>query len=38
VKLLLERFAGRIRFAYRHFSLEELHLHTTFGAAVTAGI
>ncbi len=35
VKLLLERFAGRIRFAYRHFPLEEVHPHA-FGAAVAA--
>jgi protein-disulfide isomerase len=27
VKLLLERFAGRIRFAYRHFPLAEVHPH-----------
>jgi protein-disulfide isomerase len=27
VKLLLERFAGRIRFAYRHFPLEAVHPH-----------
>jgi protein-disulfide isomerase len=35
VKLLLERFAGRVRFAYRHFPLEEVHPHA-FGAAVAA--
>jgi len=27
VKLLLERFSGRIRFVYRHFPLEEVHPH-----------
>jgi len=27
VKLLLHHFAGRIRFAYRHFPLEEVHPH-----------
>jgi protein-disulfide isomerase len=27
VKLLLERFAGRVRFAFRHFPLEEVHPH-----------
>ena len=27
VKLLLNRFTGRIRFAYRHFPLEEVHPH-----------
>ena len=27
VKLLLDRFAGRIRFVYRHFPLEEIHPH-----------
>lgn len=26
-KLLLERFAGRIHFVYRHFPLEEVHAH-----------
>ena len=27
VKLILRRFAGRIRFVYRHFPLEEVHPH-----------
>ena len=27
VKLLLNRFTGRIRFVYRHFPLEEVHPH-----------
>jgi protein-disulfide isomerase len=27
VKLLLERFAGQVRFAFRHFPLEEVHPH-----------
>jgi len=39
VKLLLERFAGRIRFLYRHFPLEEVHPHalTAAEAAEAAG-
>jgi protein-disulfide isomerase len=32
VKLLLERYAGRIRFAYRHFPLEEVHPHALVAA------
>ena len=32
VKLLLERFAGRVRFAYRHFPLEEVHPHAMHAA------
>jgi protein-disulfide isomerase len=32
VKLLLKRFAGRVRFAYRHFPLEEVHPHALFAA------
>jgi len=35
VKLLLERFAGRTRFAFRHFPLEEVHSHA-LGAALAA--
>ena len=35
VKLLLGRFAGRIRFVYRHFPLEEVHPHA-FHAAEAA--
>src|SRR3989442_8932533 len=27
VKLLLERFPGRVRLVYRHFPLEEVHPH-----------
>ena len=27
VKLLLERFEGKVRFAYRHFPLESIHPH-----------
>lgn len=27
VKLLLERFAGQVRFAFRHFPLEDVHPH-----------
>jgi protein-disulfide isomerase len=39
VKLLLERFAGRIRFVYRHFPQEEVHPHALHSAqaAETAG-
>ncbi|HEV8095763.1 MAG TPA: DsbA family protein [Burkholderiales bacterium] len=40
VKLLLQRFAGRIRFAYRHFPLEEVHphaLHAALAAETAAG-
>lgn len=32
VKLLLERFANRIRFVYRHFPLEEVHPHALLAA------
>jgi len=32
VKLLLERFAGRVRVAYRHFPLEEVHPHALSAA------
>jgi protein-disulfide isomerase len=32
VKLLLERFAGRIQFVYRHFPLEEVHPHALLAA------
>ena len=32
VKLLLERFAGRIRFVYRHFPLKEVHPHAVQAA------
>lgn len=35
VKMLLERFAGRVRFVFRHFPLEEVHLHS-LGAAQAA--
>ena len=34
VKLLLERFAGRVRFAFRHFPLEEVHPHAVLAAEV----
>jgi len=34
VKLLLERFPGRIRFAFRHFPLEEVHPHALPAAEV----
>ena len=32
VKLLLQRFSGRVRFAYRHFPLEEIHPHALHAA------
>ncbi|HKD54832.1 MAG TPA: thioredoxin domain-containing protein [Steroidobacteraceae bacterium] len=32
VKLLLERFAGKVRFAFRHFPLEEVHPHALSAA------
>jgi protein-disulfide isomerase len=32
VKLLLERFANRVRFAYRHFPLADVHPHATAAA------
>src|SRR6516165_7176279 len=32
VKLLLERFAGRVRFVFRHFPLEEVHPHALAAA------
>ena len=32
VKMLLEHFKGRIRFAYRHFPLEEVHQHALSAA------
>lgn len=32
VKLLLERFAPRVRFAYRHFPLEDVHPHALAAA------
>jgi protein-disulfide isomerase len=35
VKLLLERFAGRVRLVWRHFPLEEVHPHA-LGAAIAA--
>ena len=35
VNLLLERSAGRIRFVFRHFPLEEVHPHA-LGAALAA--
>src|SRR5258708_1843794 len=33
LKLLLERFAGRLRLVYRHFPLEEVHPHALHAAA-----
>ena len=40
VKLLLARFAGRVRFVWRHFPLEEVHPHAlqaALAAEVAAG-
>ena len=40
VRLLLERFPGRVRLVYRHFPLEEVHphaLHAALAAEVAAG-
>jgi len=40
VKLMLARFAGRVRFVYRHFPLEEVHphaLHAALAAEAAAG-
>jgi protein-disulfide isomerase len=34
VKLLLEKYAGRLRFAYRHFPLEQVHPHALLAAEV----
>jgi protein-disulfide isomerase len=34
VKLLLQRFPGRIRFAFRHFPQEEVHPHALLAAEV----
>src|ERR1700751_2419207 len=35
VKMLLERFSGRVRFAFRHFPLEEVHPHALSAAQAT---
>jgi protein-disulfide isomerase len=37
VKLMLNRFAGRIRFIYRHFPLEEVHPHALLAAEAAEG-
>src|ERR1700682_1114455 len=40
VKLLLERFPGRVRLVYRHFPLEQVHphaLHAALAAEAAAG-
>jgi protein-disulfide isomerase len=34
VRLLLDRYPGRIRFAFRHFPLEEVHPHALLAAEV----
>jgi hypothetical protein len=36
VKLLLHKFAGRVRLAYRHFPLEGVHPHALHGALAAA--
>jgi protein-disulfide isomerase len=38
VKLLLDRFAGRIRFVYRHFPLEEVHPHALQAAEAAESV
>src|SRR6266851_1638491 len=38
VKLLLSRFARRIRFVYRHFPLEEVHLHALQAAEAAESV
>ena len=38
VKLLLSRFAGRIRFVYRHFPLEEVHPHALRAAEAAESV
>ena len=38
VKLLLNRFAGRIRFVYRHFPLEEVHPHALQAAEAAESV
>jgi protein-disulfide isomerase len=35
VKLLLEKFPGRVRFAFRHFPAEEAHPHALLAAEVS---
>ncbi len=35
LKLLRERFAAQVRFAYRHFPLEEVHPHAMLAAEAT---
>jgi protein-disulfide isomerase len=37
VKLMLEHFAGRIRFVYRHFPLEQVHPHALLAAEAAEG-
>jgi protein-disulfide isomerase len=37
VKLMLDRFAGRIRFVYRHFPLEDVHPHALLAAEAAEG-
>lgn len=37
VKLLLRRFAGRVRLVYRHFPLEEVHPHALHAALAAEG-
>ena len=37
VKLMLNRFAGRILFVYRHFPLEEVHPHAVLAAEAAEG-
>jgi protein-disulfide isomerase len=37
LKLLRERFAGQLRFAWRHFPLEEVHPHAMLAAEAAEG-
>ena len=37
VKLLLQQFADRVRFVYRHFPLEEVHSHALSAAQAAEG-
>lgn len=37
VKLMLRHFEGRVRFAYRHFPLEEVHPHALHAAEAAEG-
>src|SRR4051812_30811732 len=38
VRLILERFAGGVRFVYRHFPLEEVHPHALLAAEAAEAV